>query len=215
MSRQGRQSAAETPRLAEPSARTNGPLRLLHHHPGYLRFQAAVFLEAAVESPMVTAAESAARGVPGVHSWSQKPATGTVVVQYDPAMVDADDLLLHIAKSAGLRGVELATGSQAHRKELVSAFLDTVQGVNHVFGQLTGQKADLRELVPVALAATSVASFVLNENRGRLPEWSGALYHSYRVFMHWHRPEVRTRERLGRQEEESAAARARDTASVR
>jgi hypothetical protein len=205
--------ARQPPRLAE-APRTNGPLRLLHHHPGYLRFQAAVFLEAASDSPLVSAAESAARAVPGVRSWSQKPKTGTVVVLYDPAAVDADDLLLHVAKSAGLRGVELATRSQAHRKEIVSTFLDTVQGVNHVFGQLTGHKADLRELVPVALAATSVASFVLNENRGRLPEWSGALYHSYRVFMQWHRPEVRTRERIGRQEEEAATARAQDAAAT-
>jgi len=33
-------------------------------------------------------------------------------------------------------------------------------------------------------------------------QWSSALHHSYRVFMHWHRPEVRTRERLARQEED-------------
>jgi hypothetical protein len=89
-----------------------------------------------------------------------------------------------------------------NRQELVSAFLDTVQDVNQVVSQLTGERADLRELVPVALAAVSVLSFVLNENRGRLPQWSSALYHSYRVFMQWHRPEVRTRERIARQEEE-------------
>jgi hypothetical protein len=89
-----------------------------------------------------------------------------------------------------------------NRQELVSAFLDTVQGINKVVSQLTGERADLREVVPVALAATSVVSLVLNEDRGLLPFWSSALYHSYRVFMQWHRPEVRTRERTARQEEE-------------
>jgi hypothetical protein len=155
---------------------------------------------------LVAAAQAAAEAAPGFRSWSHSPETGSVVVQYDPALIEADDLLNHIARSAGLRGVENATSSQIHRKELVGAFLDTVQGVNQVVRQLTGNKADLRELVPVALAATSVASFVLNENRGRLPEWSGALYHSYRVFMHWHRREVRGRERIGRQEEERGHA---------
>jgi hypothetical protein len=95
-----------------------------------------------------------------------------------------------------------AGGSKTSREELVSAFLDTVQDVNQVVSQLTGERADLRELVPTALAAVSVLSFILNEDRGRLPQWSSALYRSYRIFMQWHRPEVRTRERAARQREE-------------
>jgi hypothetical protein len=90
-----------------------------------------------------------------------------------------------------------------NRQELVSPFLDSVQGVNRVVSQLTGERADLRELVPLALAAISVVSFVLNEDRGRLPHWTSALYRGYRIFMQWHRIEVRTRERVARQEEES------------
>jgi hypothetical protein len=78
-----------------------------------------------------------------------------------------------------------------------------VQGVNQVVGQLTGERADLRELVPLTLLALSVVSFVLDKDRGRLPDWNNTLYHSYRVFMQWHRREVRTRERTARQEEES------------
>jgi hypothetical protein len=117
-------------------------------------------------------------------------------------MLDADDLLRHIAKCAGFRGVEVSTSTKMNRQELVSGFLDTVQGVNRVVSELTGERADLRELVPAALAAASVVSFVFYADRGRLPEWFSTLYRSYRVFMHWHRPEVRTRERVARQEEE-------------
>jgi hypothetical protein len=203
-----RPTATTTPSAGLPQEAPGpsiGPLRLLHHHPGYLRVQAAMFLETAADSPFVKSAQADVESVPGVQSWSHHPKTGTIVVQYDTSEIEADDLLLHIAKTAGLRGVVQATGSQAHRKELVGAFLDTVQGVNQAIGQLTGQKADLRELAPIALAATSVVSFVLNEKRGRLPEWSGALYHSYRVFMQWHRTEIRTRERAARQEEETGA----------
>jgi hypothetical protein len=178
------------------------PLRLVHHHPGYLRIRAGAFVQPEDNSPVVTAAKNAAETVPGFRSWSLNPKTGSVVVEYEPGALDADDLLKHIAKGAGFRGVETSAGSMMNRRELVSAFLDTVQDVNQVVSQLTGERADLRELVPVALAAISVLSFVLNEDRGRLPQWSSALYRSYRVFMHWHRPEVRTRERLGRQEEE-------------
>ncbi len=202
MSQMERQNAPEAPRPGGARPRSNGPLRLLHHHPGYLRVQAAVFLEPAADSPLVTSAQADVESTPGVHAWAHQPKTGTVVVQYDPAVIDADDLLQHIAKTAGLRGVEQVTGSLPHRREIVGTFLETVQGVNQVVGQLTGHKADLRELVPVALAATSVVSFVLNEKRGRIPEWSGALYHSYRVFMQWHRTEVRTREKAGRLDED-------------
>jgi hypothetical protein len=178
------------------------PLRLVHHHPGYLRIRAGAFIQPEDKNSVVTAAQTAAETVPGFRSWSLNPKTGSVVVEYAPGTLDADDLLKHIAKSAGFRGVENLSSSKMNRQELVSTFLDTVQDVNQVVSKLTGERADLRELVPVALAAVSVLSFVLNENRGRLPQWSSALYHSYRVFMQWHRPEVRTRERIARQEEE-------------
>jgi len=184
------------------ASRIDEPLRLVHHHPGYVRIRAGAFLQPKDDCPIVTAAQTAAEAVPGFRSWSLNPKTGSVVIQYDPGALGADDLLKHIAKSAGLRGVENATSNKMNREELVSAFLDSVQGINRIVSQLTDGRADLRELGPVALAAISVVSFVLNDERGRLPQWSSALYHSYRVFMQWHRPEVRTRERVARQEDE-------------
>lgn len=179
------------------------PLYLVHHHPGYLRIQADIFRQTAEGSSVVTAAQAAAESVAGVRSWSQYPRTGSVVVQYDPGTLEADDLLKHIAKRAGLRGVEVVNRGRKNRQELVGALLDTVQGVNQVISQATDERADLRELVPVALAATSVVSFVLNEDRGRIPEWSGALYHSYRIFMQWHRKEARGREKAAREKEDN------------
>lgn len=174
------------------------PLRLVHHHPGYLRIRAEAFIRPSDDGSALAAARAAAETAPGFLSWSPNVRTGSVVIEYDPAMLDADDLLKHIAKQAGLRGVEIIPGRKMSREDIVSAFLDSMQGVNHVVSQLTGERADLRELVPVALAATSVVAFVLNEDRGRLPSWDSALYHSYRIFMQWHRPEVRTRERAAR-----------------
>ena len=184
--------------------RLEEPLRLVHHHPGYLRIAADAFINSEEdESSVVNAAKAATEALLGFQSWSHNPNTGSVVVQYDSGQLDADDLLKHIAKSAGLLGVVNQTSHKMNRQELVNTFLNTVQDVNQVVSQMTGDRADLRELVPMALAATSVVSFVLNKDRGRLPQWSSALYRSYRVFMHWHQKEVRTRERVARQEEES------------
>lgn len=186
----------------EPPKRTGQPLYLVHYHPGYLRIRSAAFVQRADANAVVAAAQTAAEAFPGVHSWLLNPKTGSAVIEYDPGTLDADDLLKHIAKRAGLRGVEILTARNMNRQELVSAFLDTVQDINQVVSEMTGHRADLRELVPIALAATSVVSFVLNDERSRLPHWSSALYRSYRIFMHWHRREVRGRERLARQEEE-------------
>lgn len=183
------------------------PLRLVHHHPGYLRIRSGAFVQRDDKSPVVAAARSAAESVPGFRSWSLNPGTGSVVVEYEPGAIDPDDFLKHIARSAGFNGVENSAGdNKMNRQELVSTFLDAVQDVNQVVRQLTGERADLRELIPVALVAVSALSFVLNEERGRLPQWSSALYRSYRIFMHWHRPEVRARERAGRQQDEHAGS---------
>jgi hypothetical protein len=194
------------PRAESRSGHTDEPLLLLHHHPGYLRVRADAFVGPAEAGSVATAAQLATEAVPGVRSWSLNAKTGSVVVEYDPDTLDADDLLKHIAKSAGLRGIENATDRKMNRQELVSVFMDTVQDVNQVARELTGNRLDLRELVPIALAATSAVSFVLNEERGRLPTWDSALYHSYRIFMQWHRREARTRERVARQEEESGGS---------
>jgi len=185
--------------------RERGSLRLLHHHAGYVRVQADLFVDSAGDEGALADAHAATSAVPGVHSWTHNPRTGSVVVTYDPAAVEADDLVNHIAKHAGLRGVATALPRKASRQDVVSAVLDAVQDVNGVVRQLTGERADLRELVPFALAVSSVVSFILHEHRGRLPHWGNALYHSYRVFMHWHRPEIRARERVARQHEAERA----------
>jgi len=191
---------------AEPPRRANEPLRLVHHHPGYLRVRAAAFLKPGAKDPVMAAARAAAEAVAGFRSWSSNPVTGSVVIQYEPGAMEADDLLRHVAACAGFSGVEVVTHSKSSRRDLVGSFLDSVQDVNRTVGELTSERADLRELVPLALVAVSVVSFIVNDERGRLPHWFSALYRSYRIFLQWHRREVRTRERVAREAEKSGGA---------
>ena len=183
----------------------NEPLYLVHHHPGYVRVRAEAFVGASDEDPTLSAARDAAESAPGFRSWSHNAKTGSAVVQYDPERIDVDDLVHDIAKRAALLGVENETDRSTDRRRLVSSFLEGVQELNEVVAHVTDDKADLRELVPIALVVTSVVSFIKNDDRGRLPQWSNALYHAYRIFMHWHRREVRTREREARQKAEDDA----------
>jgi hypothetical protein len=173
--------------------RVNEPLRLVHHHAGYLRVRANAFTGTTADA-VVARARAAAEATAGFRSWSHDPRTGSVVVQYEPGAVDADDLLKHIATSAGLSGVESHTVTKMNRDELVSVFMDAVQGVNKVIRDATGGRADLRELVPLALVGTAVVSFVLQNEYSRLPRWDSALYRGYRIFFNWHRKEIRDRE---------------------
>jgi hypothetical protein len=177
-------------------------LRLVHFHPGYLRIQADAFIHPADDSPVLTGAKAAAEAASGFRSWSLKPKTGSVVIEFDNGAIEADDLLKEIAKGAGLRGIETPASRKMTREELVGGFLKGVQGVNQAVSHLAGDRADLRELVPLTLAAASVAALILNKNRGLLPFWGSSLYHSYRVFMQWHKKEVRVREKAARHEEE-------------
>jgi hypothetical protein len=185
-------------------------LRLVHHHPGYLRARAKAF-ESTDDDEVVAAARSAAEGTEGFRSWAHNAGTGSIVVQYDPGAVECDDLLKHIAKSAGLPSVEFAGGNGSvvdmSREELVGEFMDAVQRVNGAILVGTGGRADLRELVPIALVATSAVSLVLNKKCGLLPSWEGPLYHAYRIFMQWHRKEAKDRERSDEADQDESAER--------
>ena len=86
---------------AEEPKPTAEPLRLVHHHPGYLRIRSGAFVQPKDDDPVVAAAQTAAEIVPGFRSWTLNPKTGSVVIEYEPGTLDADDLLKHIAKSAG------------------------------------------------------------------------------------------------------------------
>ena len=179
----------------------NESLRLVHHHPGYLRIQVDAFIQG--DGALVKDAQAAAEAFSGYRSWTYNPRTGSVVVEYDPDICEPDDLLSHIVKSVGLQGVVNSSKGKMNRQELVSAFLNSVEDVNQIVSHLTGNRADLRELVPAALAITSVVSWVYYDDLGRLPPWYSTLYRSYRVFMQWHRKEIRTREKVSRQKKEN------------
>lgn len=177
------------------------PLRFVHHHPGYLRVQAKILIGATEDSSALIAARNTAESTSGVLKWSHNSKTGSFVVKYRPGSLDVDTLAEQIAKNVGLRGVVMDIHSSAHRTELIHGLLDVVQDLNRLVFDMTGKRADLRELVPAALLANSFVAFALGENRGRLPSWDSSLYRSYRIFMQFHRREVRKREKLERKRE--------------
>ena len=183
-------------------------LRIVHHHPGYVRVAADLFVGPETKNSPVHSVHVMAEDTPGFRSWSHNPKTGSIVFQYDTGVTDIDDVLKHIVKKADLDGVDNDVHKKLYRKDVIRGFIHAVEDVNKIVSLALEEKADLREMVPLGLVAVSVVSFILNDKRGRLPTWDSALYRSYRIFLNWHRQEIRSDEEEGRKlDKELAKAR--------
>lgn len=160
-------------------------LELVHHHPGRLRVRADAF---ANEGAVIDRVRDAIEAQPGVTRFSHKARTGTLLVEYQPGLAEPDDLLEHIADAAGLeRPGKDAIRALGRTPALLA--VEAARELNAITAELTGSRADLRGIVPAALAALSVYSFVVKKD-SRLPRWDNLLYWSYNVFFSLHRREI-------------------------
>lgn len=172
------------------------PLRLVHHHPGYLRAQAKIFSDPQKSEAALTQAKTLAEGTPGFRKWSHSAKTGSFVIQYSPGTLDVDQLAEKIASVVGLSGVIMDIHSSSHRKEMINSLLQAVEDLNDIVYLATGKKADLRELIPAGLLLNSIVAFALGKDRGsRMPSWDSSLYRSYRIFMQTHKKELSKRDK--------------------
>ena len=128
-------------------------------------------------------------GIPGVIKVSHNPHTGSILIEYEPGLAEPDAILSRVAQAAGLARVVTDVSDQDHRAELVGIVLDTFKALNSITRELTGGRADLRELVPAALAITSVVSLGMNR-KDWLPRWDNALWWSHSIFLEWHRRQI-------------------------
>jgi hypothetical protein len=112
-----------------------------------------------------------------------------VLIEYEPGLAEPDAILARTVSAAGLAGVVADASDGDRRGELVGIVLDAAGALNTIAREVTGGRADLRELVPAALAVTSVVSFVVN-GKDRLPRWDNALWWAQSVFVEWHRRQI-------------------------
>jgi hypothetical protein len=164
------------------------PLRLVHHHPGRLRVRAHALLGQC--AALLAQIRVAMEGVPGVSRMDHSPRTGSLLIEYEPGLAEPDAILARVVEAAGFDRVVLDGSDRDHRAELVDSVLSAVRGLNAVARELTGGRADLRELVPAALLATSIYSLITDANSPRTPRCDTALNWSYSIFMDWHRRAV-------------------------
>jgi hypothetical protein len=156
-------------RLAEP-------LRLVHHHPGRLRVRADALR--GEQSERAADLRAALSGVPGVLRLEHAAFTGSILIEYAPGQVEPDALLARAAQAAGLDGVsDEATPHDPQAPARGVAMSARV--LDEVVRAVTNDRADLRLLVPAALAGAAVVSFF---KRPVLPRWDNLLWWSYSTF---------------------------------
>lgn len=164
-------------------------LTIAHHHPGRLRLRSRSFEGRAGAEVGAAACDAVARAR-GVRHARADARTGSVLVLYDPAETHADDLVRVVAEASGLPVGDgrPAPGDEDH---LALVAIDAVREANAIVQDLTHHRADLRILVPAALAGLGVWSAA---TRGvRLPGWDNLVYWAYSIFVAVNEREIEAR----------------------
>ncbi len=161
------------------------PLVLVHHHPGRIRARAEGLRDKAVGDRVLRAMEA----TPGVVGAKHNASTGSVLVEYEPGMVEANALLARVANAADLGPVMDVRAARRLKPSPAEHAIDAVQVANLITEEISGFRVDLRTLVPAALAGAAVYAFVSQDGE-RLPRWENLIYWSYQVFTTLHRTEI-------------------------
>jgi hypothetical protein len=162
-------------------------LRLIHHHPGRLRLRARAFEGSPARVDLVRARLDAVPGVTGVdHSLL----TGSLLVTYEPGMIEPDVLVAHVAEAADL-DLPRPDVPDPNRAGIIA--IEAVRELDGAIEELTGHRASLKTIIPAALAGLSIYSWIEHPEH-RLPRWDNLLYWSYNVFSQLHRREIEAAE---------------------
>lgn len=161
-------------------------LVVAHHHPGHLRLRSRA-LEGRAGAERAATVVGPLRAIEGVLDVRTSALTGAILVRYDVKRVGPDVIVEAVSQSVGL-----AVGSGKHEQgdedRLAYIAIDVVRELNVLMQELTHHRADLRILVPAALAGLGVWSAA--EHGIRIPPWDNLLYWSYAVFVAANDPAV-------------------------
>jgi hypothetical protein len=174
----------------EGSAPALEPLELVHHHPGRIRLRAETLIGSGLGKKIAERVRSILESMPGVRHVRHSTRTGSLLVEYDPGRVDANVVVTEIAKAAGLGEPLSPREARRLRRSSADRTIDLAREANALTYELTGWRADLRLLAPVALAGASIVSLVRNQPNSRLPRWDTLLWYSYSVFTQLHLREI-------------------------
>jgi hypothetical protein len=158
-------------------------LQLVHHHPGRLRLRARAFLDH-VET--VADVRDRLEEMPGVVSIEHNPRTGSLLLVYEPGIVEPDVLVAAVADAAGL-DLPREIPRDANKPAIVT--IEVMRELNGAVQELTGRRVDLKTVVPAALMGVAFYSFAKHPD-SRLPRWDNLVWWSYSLFHNFFRREI-------------------------
>ncbi len=173
--------------MGDPEGASRGEpreaLELVHHHPGRLRLRASVFR---AETDALVRVRARLDALPGVAAVEHNARTGSLLIHYEPGMVEPDDVVEAVAKAA-----ELDPPRERVRDPRQPALvaIGVTRELNAAVTLLTGGRADLKTLVPAAMVGLGAYSFVAGKGP-RLPRWDNLVYWGYQIFTGLHREEI-------------------------
>ena len=160
-------------------------LELAHHHPGRLRVRADALIDALDVVQRIARPSTPSPASSSVRYTAQ---TGSILVEYEPGLADADDIILRIADAADLAPpLDEATLRERRARPALLA-IGASRELNKLTEEITGGRADLRSIVPAALAGLAIYSFI--EEKNRMPRWDNLLYWGFNIFTMLHRREI-------------------------
>jgi hypothetical protein len=178
-------------------------IELVHHHPGRLRLRASVFQG---ETDALARVRARLDALPGIVEVEHNARTGSVLIHYEPGLVEPDDIVAAVAEAADLDPPRERV-RDPNKPALVA--IGVTRELNAAVGMLTGGRADLKTLVPAAMVGVGVYSFFAGKGP-RLPRWDNLVYWGYQIFTGLHREEI---ERAAEKAPESAQPVAPESAS--
>ena len=126
----------------------------------------------------------------GIHKVQVSPTTGSILIQNDPKIIDADTLLkaINVKPAAPADTLDFITlqpwpGKSKTGLQIVDSFRKFDQGVSWA----TKGNIDGKMTVVLTLLALSMGRAFLSEKRVLTP-WYTLLWYSYSMFMHWYNP---------------------------
>lgn len=168
-------------------------LELAHHHPGRLRVRSDA-LCGSIHGPDAGARfdliRSTLGAMVGVRSVVFNPRSGSVLVEYEPGAVDPNALIDAVAATAGLELPDEEV--RAQRLHPARATIGAARKLNALTRELTGGRADLRTLVPIAMSGLAAYSFIVGKDR--MPRWDSLAYWAFSIFQTFHASEIADRE---------------------
>lgn len=162
-------------------------LELAHHHPGRLRVRANAFGEGGEER--VLRVRAALQGLPGVTAVTHTVQSGSILVEYSPGHAEPDEIIAAIADAAGLGRPLPEEELRRRRAQPALLAIGAARELNALTQELTGFRADLRAIAPMAMAGLAAYSF-MHEKGARMPRWDNLLYWSFNIFTMLHRREI-------------------------